>query len=135
MPKTWEQKYHNGRMPEITKTDKAFGGIPAYTDFLISTPEEIDRYIREIPPGEKRTTDDLKHDIALRHGVNFMCPLTAGIFLRIVAERAYEKLQAGEPKASVCPFWRVISSSLAKKLSFGPEELMRLQQEEEHSRA
>lgn len=132
MPKTWEQKFHNGRIPEITKADKAFGGIPAEAPFLISTPEEIDRYIRQIPVGESRTIEELKKDIALRHGVEYMCPLTAGIFLRIVAERAYEKWKMGEPTAGITPFWRVIrpESNLAKKLSFGVDELIRFRSEE-----
>jgi hypothetical protein len=50
-----------------------------------------------------------------------MCPLTAGIFLRIVAEKAWEEYCNGKPAAFITPFWRVIGSRapISKKLSFG----------------
>lgn len=65
--------------------------------------------------------DAVKRDIALSHGVEYMCPLTGGIFLRIIAERAFEQFSQGIPIGQVTPFWRVLNSRmpLAKKVSFG----------------
>lgn len=123
MPKTWQQKFENGRKPEIETSGKAFGGVPAGVPFLISTPQEIDGYIRKIPFGKELPFDILKRDIALEHGVEYMCPLTGGIFLRIIAERAFEQFSQGTPIEEVTPFWRVMNSKmpLAKKLSFGAD--------------
>ena len=123
MPKTWLQKFHNGRKPEIEVCEKNFSGIPAGERFLISTPEEIDQYIRSIPEGKSVSFQTMKRDIALDHGVEYMCPLTAGIFTRIVSELAHENFQNGDDIKSITPFWRVVDLKmpLAKKLSFGSD--------------
>lgn len=54
-------------------------------------------------------------------------PLTTGIFLRIVAEAAWEQLQAGKSRSEVAPFWRVIDpdSKAARKLPCGAEFIVR----------
>lgn len=132
MAKTWLQKFHNGRKPEIDQTDKPFSGIPASEKFLISTPEEIDNYIRKIPKGRSVSFQTMKKDIALDHGVEYMCPLTAGIFTRIVAELAYEQNQKGESLDKITPFWRVVNLKmpLAKKLSFGTDFLTQMRKAE-----
>jgi hypothetical protein len=123
MPKSWQQKFDNGRSPVLESADKDWAGIPAGEKFLISTPAEIDAYIKKIPDGKAVSFATLKKDISLEHGTPYMCPLTAGIFTRIVAERAFEQLQNGLPEKDVTPFWRVIDLKmpLAKKLSFGTE--------------
>lgn len=121
MAKTWQQKFHNGRVPLIETCPSDFGGIPAGAPFLISTPAEIDAWIRALPRGREASLQNLRRDIALSHGVEYMCPLTAGIFLRIVAEKAWEEYTGGSPVPAITPFWRVIGprTPLARKLSFG----------------
>lgn len=130
MAKTWEQKFNNGREPKIETTDKKFGDVPAGEKFLISTPKEIDDYMRTVPEGKAVTFQTMKKDIALQHNVEYMCPLTAGIFTRIVSELAYEQWQAG--KKDVAPFWRVVDPKmpLAKKLTCGPEFVQKKRKEE-----
>jgi hypothetical protein len=132
MAKSWEQKFHNGRSPVLESTDKDWAGIPAGEKFLISTPQEIDAYIRSIPRGRAVSFAVMKKDIALNHGTRYMCPLTAGIFTRIVAERAYEQWKNGSDKETITPFWRVVDLKmpLAKKLSFGTDFLREKREEE-----
>lgn len=132
MAKTWHQKFHNGRKPEIDICEKVYSGIPAGEKFLISTPTEIDAYLRTIPKGKAVSFQTMKRDISLNHGVEFMCPLTAGIFTRIVSELAYEQMQQGANKEEVAPFWRVVDLNmpLAKKLSFGPDFIKEMRLEE-----
>lgn len=88
---------------------------------LIPTPKLIDEYIRQIPEGKIVEPTTLRHDLAIEHGAEVTCPLTTGIFLRIVAEAAYEEYQNGKPVRKITPFWRVIDekSTTAKKLTFG----------------
>lgn len=121
MPKSWQHKFDNERKPEIETSGKPFGGVPSGVPFLISTPAEIDAYIRKIPFGKEVSFDTVKRDIARTHGVEYMCPLTGGIFFRIIAERAFEQYSQGIPIDQVTPFWRVLNSRmpLAKKVSFG----------------
>jgi hypothetical protein len=54
---------------------------------------------------------------ALEHDADYTCPVTAGIFLRIVAEANFEKLQQGKSLEDITPFWRVVepNSTLSKK--------------------
>jgi hypothetical protein len=132
MAKTWQQKFDNGRAPILEAADKDWAGIPAGEKFLISTPKEIDAYIRQIPKGKAVSFATMKRDIALEHGTEYMCPLTAGIFTRIVSELAYEQISQGMKEEKVAPFWRVVDLKmpLAKKLSFGTDFIRQKREEE-----
>jgi len=132
MAKTWQQKFDNGHNPKLASAEKDWAGIPAGEKFLISSPAEIDAYIRHIPKGRAVSFATLKLDIALEHGTEYMCPLTAGIFTRIVAELAHEKISLGSPVEDVTPFWRVVDLKmpLAKKLSFGTDFIRQKRMEE-----
>lgn len=126
MPKTWLQKFQTKQFPEIETANKDYAGIPAGEKFLISTPAEIDAYIRSIPEGKSVSFQTMKKDLALEKGVEFVCPLTTGIFTRIVAELAFENFQKGADIETITPFWRAIDLKmpLAKKLSFGTDFLI-----------
>ena len=130
MAKSWNQKFNNGQKPEVKISDKKFGDVPAGEKFLISSPKEIDEYIRTIPKGKAVSFQTMKNDIALEHQVEYMCPLTAGIFTRIVSELAYEQWQAGQK--DVAPFWRVVDPKmpLAQKLACGTDFVAKMRQEE-----
>jgi hypothetical protein len=132
MAKTWQQKFDNGRTPVLESVDKDWAGIPAGEKFVISTPAEIDAYIRQIPKGKAVSFATMKRDIALDHGTEYMCPLTAGIFTRIVSELAHEQILQGKPANQVTPFWRVVDLKmpLAKKLSFGTDFIRQKREEE-----
>ena len=119
--KTWQQKLHDGKKPQVDIADKEFAGVRAGQKLLIPTPELIDGYIRQIPEGKAVDSLTLRKDLAIEHGAEVTCPLTTGIFLRIVAEAAHEEFQEGKPIAKITPFWRVVDekSPTAKKLTFG----------------
>ncbi len=69
------------------------------------------------PPSVGKTTRS-QHGRFQRHSSS---GLTAGIFLRIAAELAWEQHQSGRPLDQITPFWRVIEpkAPLAKKLACG----------------
>ena len=48
-----------------------------------------------------------------------MCPVSTSIFVRIAAQAALERLEAGADLSEVTPFWRLVEpdSKIAKKLS------------------
>ena len=85
------------------------------------TPRIVEAYIRKIPKGVSVSPQTLRKDLANEYKAEATCPVTTGIFLRIVAEAAYEQHLAGKPLKDLAPFWRVIDeqSPTAKKLSFG----------------
>lgn len=123
--KTWQEKMTDGRQPHVEIAIKGFAGISPGQKMLIPTPKLIDAYIRQIPEGKTVNSQTLRKDLALENGADVTCPLTTGIFLRIVAEAAQESYEKGAPVESITPFWRVIDekSPIAKKLTFGTQFL------------
>lgn len=119
--KTWQEKMLNGREPVVERIDKDFADIPAGATMLIATPEIVAAYIKNIPEGHTTTLQQMRKDLAAEYNAQYSCPITSGIFLRIVAEAAYEQYEKGTPVSKITPFWRMIDSKspTAKKLSFG----------------
>lgn len=123
MAKSWYEKLHNGRSPVVEVLDKPFAGLPPGSKMLISTPLEVQELVQAIPYGQSRSTADIRGELAKRHGAETTCPLTTGIFLRIVAEATLADMEEGKEPGT--PFWRAIDpkSPVAKKLSCGVEFL------------
>ncbi len=117
--KSWEEKMDNGREAVVKTTDKAFADIPAGSRMLIATPRIVDDYIRHIPAGHQADTAMIRKDLAADYGADYTCPVTTGIFLRIVSEAAYERLRDGARLKDITPFWRAVGpkSPTAKRLS------------------
>ena len=130
--KTWEEKLNIDRKPVIEKADKSFGGIQAGQIMLIPTPRVVDAYIRQIPRGSHVNMTTIRKDLAAEYHAEVTCPLTTGIFVRIVAEAAWEQYVNGTPLRQITPFWRVIDkkSSASKKLTFGTKFLMEQRKKE-----
>jgi hypothetical protein len=124
--KSWLEKLHENKGLKIKRIDIDFADIPSGSNMFIATPKIIDEYINEIGFGKRNDLKTLRKDLAIEHNADYTCPVTTGIFLRIVAEANYEKLQQGIPLEEITPFWRVIepNSALAKKLTFGQEFLI-----------
>jgi hypothetical protein len=123
--KTWTEKLQVKKEPQLKKIDKDFWGYTKGDAMYISTPQIIENYIKQIAKGKSIDTVTMRNDLALENNAVFTCPLTTGIFLRIVAEVANEQLEQGVPLKNITPFWRMIepNSALAKKLTFGQEFL------------
>ena len=90
---------------------------------FISTPKIIDDYIKHIPFGKSTELSTMRNDLAIDYQADKTCPVTTGIFLRIVSEASYEELKLGKGIDEVTPFWRVVNpkSKLANKLECGVE--------------
>ena len=118
--KTWQEKLHNGHPDKVEVVDKKFGDVPEGATMYIATPGIADAYIRNIPAGRHTSLQQMRKDLAAGHNAEYCCPITSGIFLRIVAEAAYEEYRAGKPLKKITPFWRMIDSKtpVAKKLTF-----------------
>ena len=132
--KSWLDKLNENKEPKIKRIDIDFADIPAGSNMFIATPKLIDQYINEIGVGKRIDLKTMRKDLAIEHNADYTCPVTTGIFLRIVAEANYEKLQQGKHLEEITPFWRVIepNSPLAKKLTFG--QVFLLEQIEKETR-
>jgi hypothetical protein len=126
----WELRFDCNREPEVKVLEKAFAGIPQGSRMLVVTPSVIDAAVAEIPFGMIVEAARLRKTLAASFGAEHTCPVTTGIALRVVAERAYLRMQAGV--GSVTPFWWAIDPDceLAGKLACGREFIRRLRSAE-----
>jgi hypothetical protein len=117
MAKTWAEKM---RTPpaHIAILEKPFGGVPQGARLLISSPTDIAAWLRALPTGEFHSITEMRQALASAAGADAACPVSTSIFLRIVAEAAWDDLAAGAAVDTIAPFWRVMEpdSAIAKKL-------------------
>lgn len=127
-PTDWRKRFGAAKPPHVVMLHADFAGVKAGNTMLISSPGEIANYLSRIPPGETRTMDRLRNELARKAGANAMCPVTTAIYLRVVAEVALTDLAEGRRLDEVVPFWRVVTpdSKVAKKLSCGPDHVAHL---------
>jgi hypothetical protein len=78
--------------------------------------------ISEIPEGQTITPKELRASLADRYDVEYICPVTTTMMLRIVAEAANEARHNGAERAEIAPVWRVLDgkASALRKLTFDP---------------
>ena len=119
--KSWREKRDCEKSFKIKVIEKAFAGIPEGSRMLILSPPYIDEYLRKIPFGLGLRVCEMRDDLAISFGADKTCPVSTGIFLRIVAEAALEDLNQEQSIEEISPFWRVVepNSKLAAKLSCG----------------
>jgi hypothetical protein len=124
--KTWAEKMNPDAQHKIEKTDKTFADIPKGSKMLIATPKIVEEYVKNIPKGRGTTLQQMRKDLAAEYNADYTCPITSGIFVRIVAEHAYEEYQKGKSVKNITPFWRIIDmrSPAANKLTFGTDFLI-----------
>ena len=98
--------------------DKDLLGYKAGQSLVILSSEVVRERVAAIPAGSFCSVASLREEFAREYGADGCCPLTFGIFLRIVSEAAWDEVEAGASTDAVTPFWRVVEpgSPLAKKL-------------------
>jgi len=121
MGKTWNEKLTGSKPPHTAVLEKPFAGLKPGETLFIPSPLLVRDYMQAIPYGERRSVVQMRAEMAARHGAKATCPLTASLFARIVAEAAWEDLQAGKSISEITPFWRLIDtdSAVGRKLSCG----------------
>ena len=102
---SWREKLEKPQEPKLVKVP------PKMTRFgkgmmLIPTPLLVDGVVRRVPKGKLITVGRIREKLSRDHKANVTCPLTTGIFLRIVAEAAEEDRAQGVKRVS--PYWRVV---------------------------
>ena len=104
-------------LPKIKPAPEVWGG----GDMVIPHPTEVDALIRKIPKGKLATLDELRGFLAQKHGADICCPMTAGIFVNIVAAAAEEDMAEGQMR--VAPYWRCLKKNgeLNPKFPGAPE--------------
>jgi hypothetical protein len=105
---TWRQKLeqehpsHGKKVPVPEPWQKRFGK----GTMVIPRPLDIDKVMRGVHKGKLITVSQIRDQLAAQYKVQAACPMTTGIFMRIVAEAAAEDMRAG--KKRITPYWRAI---------------------------
>jgi len=105
---TWRDKLER----EHPKHGKVVPVSPCLQDrfgtgtLLIPKPREVDAVMRKVRKGKLLTVSVLRDVLAKPTAADQCCPMTTGIFIRIVAETAEEDRAAG--KKRITPYWRTI---------------------------
>lgn len=94
---------NNKDMPKIVKIDdpegiKKWGG----ETMIIAPPLYYDKIMASVPKGKLITTNEIRKKIACENFVDITCPLTAGIFINIVAWASYQRSE------SITSYWRTL---------------------------
>ena len=74
----------------------------------------------------------MRDDLAKDYQADKTCPVTTGIFLRIVSEASYEEYDNSMDLNAITPFWRMNNpnSNLAEKLACGIDSIVKRQEQE-----
>lgn len=130
--KTWAEKLNNGKEPVVELIEKDFSWVKAGTTILIVNPLVVKAQIEAIPRGRSKTVPQIREELAKEYGADMTCPMTIGIFVRIVAEAAWDEHLEGKPVDEISPFWRVIEpkAKVATKLRCGADFIQQMRHEE-----
>ena len=132
MKNSWIKKRNCEKSFKIKTIDKKFADIPRGSKMLITSPPNIDEYVKSILFGEFIEPLKMRDDLAKEFQANKTCPVTKGIFLRIVSEAAYEEYDTGIDLDAITPFCRMVNpnSKLAEKLACGIDFITQRQMQE-----
>jgi len=121
--KSWREKLENpvAGLPKGCEVPDKWVKTMGGRQILVPTPMMVDEYVRTVPERKLVTVGQIRRRLAEPFNADSTCPLTTGIFLRIISEAAEEDRQAG--KSAITPYWRVIKDdgSLNPKFPGGIE--------------
>jgi alkylated DNA nucleotide flippase Atl1 len=131
--KTWREKLENQDHSKVVEIPERMARKFGTGTMLIPKPLDVDALIRKTKKGKLVTVSEIRGRLARDNQVDVACPLTTGIFVRIVAEAAEEDLRNG--RKQVTPYWRVIrdDGSLNEKFPGGVKQQSRRLKEEGHT--
>ena len=121
--KSWREKLENPpvELPKVVEVPEKWRKSQGGRYVLVPTPLMADEAIRAVRKGKLITTGQLRRRLAEAQKADSTCPMTLGIFLRIISEVAEEDRQKG--KKRITPYWCVVKDdgSLNPKLAGGVE--------------
>ena len=100
---------NNKDMPKIQivedeKTIKKYGG----TKMFFAPPLYYDALMKKVPKGKLITVSQMRDYLAKQNKADFTDPMTAGIFVNIVAWASYQRNE------DITPYWRTL---ITKKIT------------------
>lgn len=128
--KDFNQMMNNNKdMPKIQiikdeKTIKNYGG----NKMFLAPPSFYDELMKKVPKGKLITITQIRNYLAHNNNADFTDPMTAGIFINIVAWASYQR------KENITPYWRTLKKGgeLNIKYPEGINHQKKLLEEEGH---
>lgn len=121
--KSWREKLENppAGLPKVVKVPPKWQKTMGGENILVPTPLLVDELIRKVAKGRLITVGQIREELAKKYKADSTCPMTVGIFLRIISETAEEDRRKGSKR--VTPYWRVVKDdgSLNPKYPGGVE--------------
>jgi alkylated DNA nucleotide flippase Atl1 len=68
----------------------------------------VDEIMKKVPKGKLTTINEIRAELAKKHGATIGCPIVTGIFAWIAAHAAEEDAADGEKR--ITPYWRTLKS-------------------------
>jgi hypothetical protein len=107
--KSWREKLADDKgLPKIGKVTGKMSKRWGTGVMVIPAPREVDALMQQVPRGRLVTINELRAALAKKHGTDFACPLTTGIFSWIAAHVAAEAEAKGVKR--ITPFWRTLKT-------------------------
>ncbi len=121
--KSWREKLEKPPegLPKVVEVPASWQRRMGGRKVLVPTPLMADEVIRRVRKGKLITTNQIRQILAKQFEADSTCPMTLGIFLRIISEAAEEDRLNG--KKQIAPYWRVVKDdgSLNPKYPGGVE--------------
>ena len=111
--KTWQEKMEDPEgMPKTLPLGERFPcrralekmGAQIGDSVVLAPPSDVLAIMRAVPKGKLITLAQICEHLAAKHGAQFCCTLTTGIYVTIVAN-------ATEETGSTVPYWRTIKNT------------------------
>ena len=107
--KSWREKLADDKdLPKVCEVTGKMTRRWGEGRFVIPAPREVDALMKQVPRGRLVTINELRAALAKKHGTDFACPITTGIFSWIAAHAAAE--DEAEGKKKITPFWRTLKT-------------------------
>lgn len=108
--KTWSEKLADDKdLPKVVPIEGRMSRRWGSGTVVVPAPREVDSLMRKVRRGRVTTIDEIRQQLAQKHGATIACPITTGIFAWIAAHAAVESMAAGRTR--VTPYWRTLKSN------------------------
>jgi alkylated DNA nucleotide flippase Atl1 len=110
MRKSWREKLADDKdLPRVVEITGKMSTRWGTGTVVIPAPREVDEIMRKVPKGKLTTINQIRAQLARKHGASIGCPITTGIFAWIAAHAAEESTAEGEQNTT--PYWRTLKVS------------------------
>jgi len=107
--KSWQEKLVDSKdLPRVEKITGKMSKRWGTGTVVIPAPIEVDEIMRSVPKGKVITINQIRNELAKKHGATISCPITTGIFAWVAAHAAEEEAEQG--KKRITPYWRTLKS-------------------------